>query len=113
MPTVTSPVDEFPGTVTFPKRLTLPQALEYERAIKKAQALEEPTQSEYDMIIMPVICDTVVDWNLRDEDGEELGELSPQTFPGSPKLASAELVAWLITELSKIYRPREDQDPNG
>jgi len=113
MPTFTSPVDEFPGTVTFPKRLTMPQALQYEKSVRKAQGLEDPTQSEYDMATLPIICDVVVDWNLRDEDGEDLGELTPQTFPGSPRSASARLVGWLITELSKVYWPREDQDPNG
>lgn len=116
MPTVKSPVDAFPGSVELPKRLTLPQALAYERAIKKAQDLkadEDARQSEYDLIVLEPICDVVEKWNLRDEDGEDLGELSPNNFPGSPRMASARLVAWLIGEVSAIYNPREDQDPNG
>ena len=99
--TIISPVDEFSGSVKLPDRLTMPQALRFERSIAEAQALIEEgsaSQTEYDAIMVEVICDCVEEWNL---DGLE--QISPDTFPATPRKASAELVAWLYGEISNLY----------
>ena len=98
--TITSPVKEFPGTVKLPDRLTLPQALALEQSISEAQALENATQSQYDEIMVDLICQVVEEWSLDNFD-----QLSPETFPGSPRVESAELVAWVYREILKIYNP--------
>lgn len=98
--TIVSPVKEFPGTVKLPNRLTMPQALAFERCIERAQAVEQASQTEYDSIMLGPICECVEEWGL---DG--LGQLSPETFPATPRKASAELVAWLFGEIAKLYNP--------
>lgn len=102
MTTLTSPVEEFPGTVEMPERLTLPQALAYERAIKLAQATEDPTQTEYDVLAVEVVCECVEEWNL-----EGFGQLSPDTFPATPRAASANLIGWLFNSITEIYIGKE------
>ena len=100
--TITSPVKEFPGTVILPNHLTMPQALAYERAIRDGSALieQEASQSEYDAVMVGAICECVEEWKLDD-----FGQLAPDTFPATPRQASAELIAWLFGEIVKLYNP--------
>jgi len=100
--TITSPVEKFPGTVIIPNHLTMPQALAYERAVRDGSALilEESTQSDYDALMVNAVCEIVEEWNLDDFD-----QLSPDTFPFTPRLASAELIAWLFGEITELYNP--------
>ena len=102
MKTITSPVKEFPGTVKLPDRLTMPQALEFERSISDAQNLIEDnaSQTEFDSVMVGVICNCVQEWAL-----DNLDQLSPETFPATPRQASAELVSWLYGEIAKMYNP--------
>ncbi len=37
--------------------------------------------------------------------------VTPDTFPGTPKIASARLISWLINEISELYSEAE-QVPN-
>ena len=101
--TINSPVDEFPGTVKLPSRLTMPQALMFERSISDVNILieeESASQIEVDNIMVGVICECVEEWNLDD-----LEQLAPDTFPATPRQASAELVAWIYGEIVKLYNP--------
>ena len=118
--TITSPVKEFPGTVKLFDRLTFPQALAYEKSLalsselipdevkglsaKEIEALKEmprvPSQTEFDAVMLEAICQCVEEWNL---DGFE--QLAPDTFPATPRQASAELVAWVYGEIAKLYSP--------
>ena len=107
--TIKSPVKQFPGSINLPDRLTMPQALAFERSVSDGQVLinseETASQTEYDNIMTPVICEVVEEWNLDD-----LDQLSPDTFPGSPRKASHELIAWLYNEITRLYNP---DVPNG
>ena len=101
--TITSPVEEFPGTVKLPNRLTMPQALAFEQSISEGSALrdlEEVTQTQYDKIMVDVICEIIEEWNLDD-----LEQLTPDIFPATPRVASAELVAWIYSEILQLYNP--------
>ena len=98
--TITSPVEEFTGTVKLPDRLTMPQALAFEQSINDAQALENATQTQYDKIMVEFICQVVEEWNLDDFE-----DLSFDTFPATPRTASAELVAWIYGEIVSMYMP--------
>ena len=100
--TIESPVKEFPGTVILPDYLTMPQALLYEKAVRDGSALieESASQTAYDAVMVDAICGCVEEWNL-----EGLGQLSFDTFPSTPRAASAELVAWLFGEIVKLYNP--------
>jgi hypothetical protein len=111
--TITSPVKEFPGSVELPDYLTFPQALAYEESIRNTQVLfdeagenleegEEAkvSQIRYDSEMLVAVCGCVEKWNL-----DNLGQLAPDTFPSTPRVASAELVAWLYEEITKMFRP--------
>ena len=98
--TIVSPVDEFPGTVKLPDRLTMPQALAFERSIAEAQSLDTTSQTEYDAIMLDVICLIVEEWGL---DGFE--QLAPDTFPATPRKASAELISFIYGEIAGLYNP--------
>ena len=99
--TITSPVEEFTGAITLPDRLTMPQALAFEQSIRSGQSLEEDsTQTEFDAIMLEAIFACVESMNL---DGFE--DLSPDTFPATPRTASAELIAWMYGEILKLYNP--------
>lgn len=98
--TIVSPVKEFPGTVKLPDRLTMPQALMFEQSIKDGQALENGTQTEFDAIMLKAIFACVESWEL-----DEIKDISEDTFPATPREESAELVAWLYSEILKLYNP--------
>lgn len=98
--TITSPVKEFPGSVELPDRLTMPQALAFEQSIRDGQALEEASQTQYDAVMVEAICACVEEWEL-----EDFGQLAPDTFPATPRIASAELIAWLYGEIITLYNP--------
>ena len=100
--TITSPVKEFPGTIKLPNHLTMPQVLAYEQAIRDGSVLieEEASQSEFDAAILPGICECVEEWALDD-----FGQLTPDTFPFTPREASNKLITWLVEEISKLYSP--------
>ncbi len=98
--TIVSPVKEFPGTVKLPDRLTMPQALAFEQSISDAQALENGTQTEYDAIFLKAIFACVESVEL---DGYE--DISPDTFPATPRDKSAELIAWMFEALTHLYSP--------
>ena len=78
----------------------MPQALAFEQSIRDGQALEEPSQTQYDAVMVGAICVCVEDWNL-----EGFGQLAPDTFPATPRIASAELIAWLYGEIIGMYNP--------
>lgn len=98
--TITSPVKEFPGSVELPDRLTMPQALAFEQSIREGQALEEASQTQYDAVMVEAICACVESWEL-----EDFGQLAPDIFPATPRIASAELIAWLYGEIITLYNP--------
>jgi len=103
---VKSTIKRFPGSVTLYEPLTFPMVKTFEDAIQKIQELEGARQSASDEVLIPAICSCVEEWNL-----EGLGDLTPETFPGSPRIASARLVAWLIGEIIEMYSDNEE-DPN-
>jgi hypothetical protein len=106
MKTITSPVKRFPGTVTIPDALTFPQAIAWEKAGIAASALKanpEATDAEYWQAWMPGITAVVETWNLTGFD--------PQKPPATPRLSIAQLVSWLVGEISTLYT-EADEVPN-
>ena len=106
---VESPVEKFPGVVELSEPFTMPQALAWERAIREMASLEDEDKTilEFDNLILPVIFEMVEKWNI-----EGLPEnVTPETFPATPRTASAELIGWLVKEIGIIYKG-EELDPN-
>ena len=100
---VKSTITKFPGSVTLYDPLTFPMVKTFEESISEAQELEGANQTAYDQVLLPAICACVEEWSL-----EGLGDLTPETFPGSPRIASAQLVAWLSGEILALYMEDEE-----
>lgn len=64
------------------------------------------THTSYDLL--PGVCACVETWELTGLPAQ----ITPETFPGSPRIASAQLLGWLIGEISKLYSEAESL-PNG
>jgi hypothetical protein len=101
---IISPVKRFSGSVTLSDPLTFPQALAVESAIRKGQALgDEGTHLQFDNVLLPAVLACVQEWNIAGVDNP-----TPETFPATPRTASAELIAWLIGEVMALYKDAEE-----
>jgi hypothetical protein len=121
--TITSPSKRWPGTVILSDPLSMPQVMAFEDAIQNAreQAIEHGNtvtvkdkdgvekeaanamSARYMNGILPGICVCVEKWELQGLPEK----VTPDIFPGSPKMDSAELLAWLIREITELYRGAE------
>jgi hypothetical protein len=105
---LTSPIKRFPGTVTISDPLTLPQVIAFERSINADKALDKTVSvGEHNLVLLPGMCACVEEWHL---DG--LGQLTPETFPGTPRGSSIHLIIWLVNAISDLYR-EADEIPNA
>jgi hypothetical protein len=107
---ITSPVGRFPGTVTLSDPLTFPQSLAVEDALEAANALGEgASMRRQNYTILPGLLACIEEWNVT---GKGMPESpTPDTFPSTPAIAAAELIAWLIEEIISLYHETEP-DPN-
>ena len=94
----------------------MPAVLEFERANANARSyigsFDDPGEirrTEVRSLQLPGVCACIVDNDLTYND-EPLGKLTPQTFPGSPRVASDKLLSWLIQEITTLYQ--EEELPN-
>ena len=89
--------------------MSLPQALAWERAIRDMQArTDDMTITDVNYAMLPAICTCVEKWEL-----EGMENVTPDTFPATPRGKSIELITWLTNEISRIYVGEEAKaDPN-
>ena len=100
---ITSPVKLWPGTVTLPDWLSLQQEAAWEEVIEGLegeQVLGLAAKAKSALLFVPVITGIVQSW--------ELGGGFPcpptlDTWPATPKISSALLLAWLIGEISAMH----------
>jgi hypothetical protein len=103
---ITSPVKEFPGTVERPDSLTLPQVIAFENGIRDLK--RDGTPAESDGETLALILPFFTDWQIEGQPAAPTVE----TFIFSPRKAGAELVAWLLGEITKVY-VGETEIPNA
>jgi hypothetical protein len=104
---ITSPVQRWPGTVTLSDPLTYPQMIKLERAIEAGRRLKadpEAGQGEYAYALLPGLCACVEAWSLTG-----LDDVTPDTFPATPRAPAARLLAWLLDAVTALYQ--EDDGP--
>lgn len=106
---VNSPSKHFSGHVVIHDPLTLPMVVEFERALSAARSLDNPTRAEADAAMLPGLLACVAEWHL---DNIAPGQITPDNWPGTPRLESARLVAWLMGVVSAVYAG-EVADPNA
>jgi len=97
---ITSPFEKFKGTVTLSDPLNMAQTLGWEKAIRLAQSLGEQVYiSDLNATYLPALMACVEEWHIAGIPPNP----TPETFPFSPRLATAKLIDWLIGEISKVY----------
>lgn len=101
MKTIKSPSKKWPGEVVLSDPLTFPQVLKLEEALREAQAAgDNISMTRMNYLLLPGILACVERFNL---DGFP-ETVTADTFPATPRVASAELIAWLINEVMDLYR---------
>jgi hypothetical protein len=102
---ITSPVEKWPGTVTLSDPLTFEQAIAVEKAFDAVRELGEGvSHTEQDLALIPAVVACVELWKL-----EGLSErVTVDTFPATPRRSSARLIAWLVTEIGKLFAESEE-----
>lgn len=102
---VTSPSKLWPGTVTLADPLTLPQVELIEAGLELPEGLGEKVYfSVLDKMAMPAIIACVEKWNL--ENFPEAPTLD--NWPMTPRKQSHEFVAFLWSEVVRIYNGEQD-----
>ena len=107
---IDSPVKRFPGSVTLSDPLTFPQSIQFGNAVRESIDMSTENSEEYYeyvKVIVPAIKVCVESWDI-----EEGGDLTHETFPSTPRESAPELLAWIISEVSALFResePEKDQ----
>ena len=108
---IVSPVKRFAGRVVLSDPLTMPQVMAFEDAMSEAREMNEAegvlTSRRLHVILSGVI-QCVEKWEV---DGIP-ETVTPDTFPGTPKMPVARFIAWLVDELTTIYN-EADEVPNA
>ena len=105
---ITSPVKRWPGTVTLSDPLNYPQAMAVEEALDEAALLdEEVSRNRRSFVLLPAFLMCVESWDL--EGFPE--QVTAETFPATPAVVSANLLSWLIGEVTVLFA-EADESPN-
>lgn len=113
---ITSPVDRWPGTVYLPDPMTMPQVLAFEKALTQNNEYFEdvdgqrvlrsnmlwgtPDSEWVKIAILPI----VEEWHLSNFPDP----VTEENFPFTPRVASRELVNWLVNEIFMVYAGEVD-----
>lgn len=100
--TISSPVERWPGTVTLYDPMTLLQEAAWEDAFLAARSAKSRAGSW--LALLPGILACVQEWRLEGVPERPTVE----TFPVRPREDAARLIAWLITEITELYREASD-----
>jgi hypothetical protein len=103
---IESPISKFSGSVTLYDPLNMAQTLGWEKAVSESKKLRnvikaggEVMLTDFNAVYLPAIIACVEAWNLI---GIPSGP-TLESFPFSPRLATAKLMDWIIGEITKIY----------
>lgn len=109
---ITSKIKRFPGTVAMPDFLTLPQVLAFEAVNEEVRAMRDTGQelslSKVNAITLPFILKIVTEWKISGMENHP----TIDNFPATPRLASAQLIAWVMGAVTELYIG-EVEIPNG
>lgn len=100
---VTSPVPEFPGTVTLAQPMNYPQMIAFRDAVEAVKAHADDVLRAQ-QASLPGVCACVERWDLAPlvTNGAEPVQYLPDTFPSSPLRPAIALLAWLTGEVNRI-----------
>jgi hypothetical protein len=102
---ITSPVKRFPGTVTLSDPLTFPQAIAFEDGLAAVRSDREAGSiTKVRFALLPGVLACVEAWRL----GNFPESPSVDSFPSTPRQSVAELIDWLVGEVSALYQESEE-----
>lgn len=85
--------------MTLKDPIPLADVVTLERAIREASEIEGASPAEYYAVILPGLLRCVEAWQLAGF--PEM--VTAETFPGTPRVESQRLLAWLADEVVKVY----------
>jgi hypothetical protein len=100
---ISSPVPKWPGTVTLPDWLTLQQEAAWEEVCEGLEGekfLDLAAKAKSALLFVKVLIGIVERWDLG---GDFPCPPTLDTWPATPKISSALLMAWLIGEVSAMH----------
>jgi hypothetical protein len=110
--TLTSPVKRFSGTVELSDPLTFPQYMAWSKAVEIASAQREKLTAitvGYDDIVtevmLPAILACIEAWHIAGVPEKPTVE----TFPATPRRATAQLIAWLAGEIGAVISEEDEE----
>jgi len=103
---IESPVKKWPGHILLFDPIPLVDVARFEKVMQGNTGFG---RAEVDNEILPAILPCVAEWHL---DGFP-ENVTADTFPGTPRKASAFLIAELINAIVNIYKGDEETDPNA
>ncbi len=98
----------WPGYILLYDPIPLVKIATFEEAMTK-QETEKYTEAVNQNNLLSALLPCVAEWHL--ENFPE--EVTIRTFPGTPRIESAKLIAELINAITELYRGDEDTDPNA
>lgn len=105
--TIQSPIARWPGTVVIADPLNATQYIAWRDAVKAAPD-QQDDYDRYCAALIPGVCACVEKWGL-----EGLGQLSPETFPYTPRQDADALLALLVRHIRHMVLGIEVPDPNS
>ena len=103
--TIVSPVKRYVGEVVLADPLTFPQVFAFEDAVEATRGLgDSATPMRVNSAMIPAIIACVEEWRLTNFPAHP----TPDTFPATPVAASMQLIGWLITEITVLFREAEE-----
>ena len=102
---ITSPVKRFPGTVVISDPLSYPQLLRFREALGAVGGNDDWMAVNY--TVLPGVMACIEEYHLQGFPEQ----VTLETFPATPPVSSAKLVAWLIGEINALMAEAEP-DPN-
>lgn len=102
---IVSPVKRFSGTVTLSDPLTFPQVIGLEESFARRSELgDDPTFAQAVYALLPGLLPCVEKWELSGFPAT----VAADNFPATPRDSVARLIAWLVKEVSALYKEAEE-----
>lgn len=99
---ITCPVKHFAGVAELKDPLPLVTVVKYETLARDKEV------QDIGVKFLPVILEAVEKWELKNFPAVPTFE----NFPGTPRKSVYELIAWLLNEMTVLYKGNEEGDPN-